>query len=626
MEKNTEIYEQNMKVLQKKREELYDRVENYDTEAEEKGGWYAKLCVGTALDGDKFLAVLDSDNIIPLASTYSPRHQAERYILQYQESWDRNTALLFGLANVEVIRKILSKDCKVDICVVYEPSIGILKKVLEEYDIRDLLEDPCMILLVGEEDKLELPDVLRELLDYKAWKSFTYTSFACYEKLFAAEEQEVKELAEKIVESAKVNLRTLTYFSQAGMKNEIYALYWMIDGKLLDDYVGQFPEDMPCVVVAAGPSLERNVEVLHQIKGKALIICVDSALAFLLERGITPDLAVTIDPQKGASYFCSPELSQIPFVVTPSSDYRALETVRDIQTIYFDAANEYYQKLYYSRGAKLPYFNCGGSVGTASFQIGVQLGFKTIILIGQDLAFTDHKAHAGKGKAQEEDMLYNFMMVDAYDGGKIMTRADFNQYINWYNTEIPKHKEILVINATEGGAKLSGAIQMPLSEVAKKYCQKEYDIKQILDSVQPVWETKDDKAELYNELKKKHESLKTLKKKILTVLDDIGSAISFLRNKSSNMREFDQVKKRIDGVVQEVLDLDGIDMLVKRMIDVDASLNDDLLEGLEDANEESVRLYQKMKIYLEYLKKSLEEMLPTWNETLIRINDKYHFE
>ncbi|MEW5898338.1 MAG: 6-hydroxymethylpterin diphosphokinase MptE-like protein, partial [Bacillota bacterium] len=58
----------------------------------------------------------------------------------------------------------------------------------------------------------------------------------------------------------------------------------------------------PAVIVAAGPSLARNVHLLHEARDRALLLCVGTAWKVLAKENIQPDLVVTLDPT--AENFC----------------------------------------------------------------------------------------------------------------------------------------------------------------------------------------------------------------------------------------------------------------------------------------------------------------------------------
>ena len=61
--------------------------------------------------------------------------------------------------------------------------------------------------------------------------------------------------------------------------------------------------DLPCIVVGAGPSLDKNIRFLHRAQNKAVIISCDAALKPLMGNGIVPDFVVCLDPQEEITRF-----------------------------------------------------------------------------------------------------------------------------------------------------------------------------------------------------------------------------------------------------------------------------------------------------------------------------------
>ena len=56
--------------------------------------------------------------------------------------------------------------------------------------------------------------------------------------------------------------------------------------------------DIPAAVVSAGPSLDKNIQLLKRGAEKFLIIAVSTALKPLLKTGVFPDFIVAIDPDE----------------------------------------------------------------------------------------------------------------------------------------------------------------------------------------------------------------------------------------------------------------------------------------------------------------------------------------
>lgn len=613
------LYEKNMECLKQMRPEIYEKLKGYIIDIQ------SILC-GDALDGEKFLAVSKDNEIIPLNSTYHPSHEAERYVAQYDELSAETVLFMYGFSNGFIIRKALEKNCPVQSCVVYEPSVEIFVKVLEEYDVTDLIRNTELLIFIRKINDELLEKTLYDIMNYRNWKLFQFSIVPCYDRLFAKDCKEILKMFTNVHEYKHMEMNTLIRFAQSGVKNEVKAMKWFMNCHALEQYKNKFPEDMPCIIVAAGPSLEKNAEVLRRAKGKALIICVDTALPFLLKKDIIPDIACTIDAQKGTTYFMDTRLKDIPIMVSTDSDYRALEQIGDVKPIYIAAVNDFFQRLFKDKGYNVDYFDGGGSVATVSFQVAVGLGFHTIILMGQDLAFSDDKAHAGMGEVTKEDLDSKLMMVDAYNGGQILSRVDFKHYIDWYNLKIPELTDRLIINATEGGAKLKGAVQMTLNDVVNNYCNKCYDMNAFINSGSHVWESYEEKKQLYDEIKKKYAEFKQLEKKITDGICLTDRAILLLKRGNYSLKELTQIDKKLKCLTDTIGTNEGTIILVKRMIDTEVTLTDDLHKAEANLDQESIRLYNKMKKYLSDMQKALEEILPLWTEVQKEINDVYHFE
>ena len=78
-------------------------------------------------------------------------------------------------------------------------------------------------------------------------------------------------------------LNTLTNVPVIARESNVTELFGLMTG-------------VPAMIVAAGPSLNRNIEDLKAVEGRALIVAVDTAVRPLLTAGVQPHLAVSVDP------------------------------------------------------------------------------------------------------------------------------------------------------------------------------------------------------------------------------------------------------------------------------------------------------------------------------------------
>lgn len=613
------IYERNMEVLKAVRKDIYEEVENAYNPGEQ-------VLVGDALDGEKFLAVVREEEIFPLNSTYHPTHEAQRFVLQFEKQAEESIVLLFGFGSGTVVEQILSEECPVDVCIVYEPSIAVFRKALEEYDLSSVLSNPGLLLFVEGINGDQLEYYLVDLIDYSNWRCFNFKKLSQYQKLFPEQCKKIAEMYQRVYVNNRAAMNTLIAYAKIGLINEVNAMKWMMDCRTLSGMIGKFPKDLPAIVVAAGPSLEKNVDVLKQAKGKAFIICVDTAIPFMLKHNIIPDMVCTIDATKGIRHFAGPEIHNLPLAVYTDSNYKVLNYIGEVNPYYMSTTSNYYQELFRQKGNDVGYFDGGGSVGTVCFKLCLVIGFRTVILVGQDLAFTSSKMHAGKTELKNEELLYGIEMVEGYYGEKVMTRGDYKTYIDWYNLQIPNLVDRVVVNATEGGAKLKGAVQMPLQEAVDTYCQKPCDVSAILERVPKVWASEAEKSELYWEFKHKYQFYTGFRRRVKDGIMGAERAISLLKRKNYQPKELKEIDKRLNSVTRETEETLGMETLIKRMIKTHITLNDDLDDVEDDLEMESIRLYDKMKVYLGDLLEALDEMLPIWKDVLLEINKIYQFE
>ena len=89
----------------------------------------------------------------------------------------------------------------------------------------------------------------------------------------------------------EVNVRTATNIQENTLKNLIH----VADAPDIGELSGAY-EDVPFVLVGAGPSLDESIDFIKKIKDKAIIVASNSPFRKLINAGIEPHLVVTADP------------------------------------------------------------------------------------------------------------------------------------------------------------------------------------------------------------------------------------------------------------------------------------------------------------------------------------------
>ena len=196
-------------------------------------------------------------------------------------------------------------------------------------------------------------------------------------------------------------------------------------------------------------------------------------------------------------------------------------------------------------GYEFPNVVSGGSVSTEAFMIALQMGFKNIVLIGQDLAFTGGVSHTkGIEDALGDNDSYiksrQIVEVEGINGERLQTDYQMWFYKQWFEKVIRIYKDkIYVIDATEGGARIEGAEIKSLEEVIKTQCNKELDVHKIEQKILPMFSVERQLSLL--------EQLKSLREKILctekTILDCIAEQKEIFEKIKTEEITLQKVKK-----------------------------------------------------------------------------------
>lgn len=238
-------------------------------------------------------------------------------------------------------------------------------------------------------------------------------------------------------------------------------------------YVDEIKErfkDKKVIIVAAGPSLDKNVEQLKTIDRKSdkyIIFAVGTVYKKLLNMGIKPDYVIIIEANENIiSQINGIEDTEVPLLIL-STAYRELARKYHgikylIDQYEYDQAEEHAKK----HGYKL--YSTGGSVTTTATSVAVTLGAKMIIFIGFDLSYPDGISHADGTAGKKKIDTTGFVEVESIDGTIVYATNVFILYRNWIENEIKKHPNIEFIDATEGGARIAGTKIMSLEDALKK--------------------------------------------------------------------------------------------------------------------------------------------------------------
>lgn len=445
-----DYYTCNIKLLEKKDKELANRVNAISLDLERLSFSKAKLIIDPNID-------LSIGNVI----------------------------LAFGFGGGEHIEELLGKTQENTLIIVVDPDVSVFKMTLSKKSLDSVLSSKRVNLIIGEGDPLEAIKIAAK--EYYVVGTIGEFLIVEYPPSIRAN-SEYYERIKKWLHRIDIDSMEKSVISECNprwQRRVLVNIEALIKNPGIDLLDGKF-KGKPAIIVSAGPSLDKNVKLLSRAKGQALIICVDTAFRTLLKYNIKPDLFVSTDPTElnYSLYLQGIDLEDIYLIADIELYPKAFSDFKDSIFVLSLADRRLVRWIGDLIGFD-GYTERAGSVSHYAFDLANRMGADPIILIGQDLAYSDGKKYtAGVSEemqqrideeAMEEDVLW---IGDIY-GNKVSTSYALWGHLKCLEKKI-ENTQVTCIDATEGGAKIEGTEIMPLSCAIDIYCQEPFGIREIL--------------------------------------------------------------------------------------------------------------------------------------------------
>lgn len=421
-------------------------------------------------DNYQILRINKNDKWVYIGSKYNMTAEIDRFLKKFENAnKEQSVLLVYGFGTGEHLKKLRKKYVKNTI-IVFEPN-----KCLEEYIKKNDFINKDKNLIVICEDLDNMRAVMKSYIDEFNLEHIQCAVFANYDKVYVNEYAEYLKKVKDSVTNTRININTRTNFSKRWFETLMNNIPYMIDGVPADEYRNKY-KNKPAIIVSAGPSLQKNIDELKNIHNDMFIISSGRTLRSLIEKDIDFNLLVVSDPLPMSYIICKDYIEGLnkPLLFSDGSndDVVAHHTGDKI----FFAINDFVSKV---AGRYVEPMMSKGSVAHDMTSYAIMLGCNPIIFIGQDLAYTGDRSHAqisenveikiGFDDLKSETDIY----VEDINGGKVRTSLSLNSYRLGLQEIIECFPETTFINATEGGAKIKGTIQMTLKEAIDKYKSKE---------------------------------------------------------------------------------------------------------------------------------------------------------
>ncbi|EMX7069578.1 motility associated factor glycosyltransferase family protein [Campylobacter jejuni] len=232
------------------------------------------------------------------------------------------------------------------------------------------------------------------------------------------------------------------------------------------------------IVVSAGPSLAKQFPLLRAYQDKAVIFCADGALSMLEKEGIIPDYVTNLDCRDLAmKFFQNKEnLKQSIIALECATHPNVVRSLNAENCMIVLRNKALYQRFNLN---DFGYIDTGTHVSHFSYTLALALGFKNIIMIGQDLAFDEegnsHSKGFSYGEKYEGGANIDKFKIPAYAGkGEVLTHIAWNDYrIKLEYLFACNDQKAKFYNATEGGARINFTEELSFKECCEKLLTKE---------------------------------------------------------------------------------------------------------------------------------------------------------
>lgn len=458
---------------------------------------------------------------------------------------------LFGLGDGELLKNLMPSY---PLIIVFEEEIELFILAFSKFDFSEEFKQGEVIFIDTKSEKLEL--YLTMLFSTKPYYQYLslfelFMNGNFYHRFYLEKAKAVHRLCESVI---------FTTLSALGVwaKDILFSVYenflsnvpLMLENipiaRLIEERKNKFEN---AIVISAGPSLSKQLPLLKKVQENAVLFCADGALNIVLEQGIEPDYILNTDISDFAKAFLHEIPAKSLLINGYSTHPKTLESLKGKNlSVVLGTKDGVCQYNFFK---DFGFVELGGNVSHFAYALALELGFKNIIMLGQNLSLdfngNSHAKGYAFGENYETDAKIEYFKVKAYGGqGEVTTHITWDYYRKDLERLFLLNKDkATFINSTEGGAFIKFSKELSFEESAKILTTK----KPNFSLTKPVTQNKAKKilskfnAKVKADLRKSQgmlEGAKELLNALNTILESKKTLpLSFLEKVKKMIDEFD---------------------------------------------------------------------------------------
>ena len=317
------------------------------------------------------------------------RHDPVREAADFCNNLERGDALTFVVAGMGLgyhAKALFDEHGDEIVVVVTEPDLVTIKTALEHTDLAAILETGRLVFVT---------DLDKSALHEKLGRHSTLLMLGtCFVVPPAARDHHAefhagcREAITDYAAFARMSLVTLVKNAAVTCRNIANNLPTYVSTPPADVLRRKY-EGRPAILVAAGPSLSKNVDQLVGVEDRAVIIAAQTTLRPLLECGIRPHFVTSLDfSDLSRQFFEGVDIPEdVTLVAEPKASWEVVDAFRGgtaldgRRVILLD--NEFAHRCLGEALAKRMPMEAGSTVMHLAFYLAEWLGCDPIIFIGQ---------------------------------------------------------------------------------------------------------------------------------------------------------------------------------------------------------------------------------------------------
>lgn len=418
-----------------------------------------------------------------LASAVRPLDEADR-LAQSFEPVDVAVPIILGFGLGYHIRSIVERLHNTGFALVYEPDVSLLRAVLEHLDCSEWLNSNDIYFFTEADCRTEINRRLdgriaivaqgSSIIEHPPSRTRLAESAGVFSTSFA-----------QAVQAMRTTLATTLVHSVTTCRNLCLNLDRYAAGEGISP-LKDWARGHGAIVIAAGPSLARNVHLLEspEVRARTVIIAVQTALKPLLARGIKPHFVTALDYHEISRQFYDgltrKDVEGITLVCEPKANRAILDCFPGkIRCV----GNHFLHRLLGPVARDMGTIKPGATVAHLNFVLAQYLGCDPIVFVGQDLGFSEC-LYYGPGAVIHEQWapeLNRFNTIEMMEWQRvarmkahlreakdfrhrpILIDEQMSTYLKLFEAEFAEAPQ-RIIDATEGGSFKKHTEVMPLRD------------------------------------------------------------------------------------------------------------------------------------------------------------------